>query len=367
MKKVLLLSLMLGVAPAALADYRMTPREAVYYWANQGSVKNLKALQKSGYSLDMPDKNGKQAVCEAVDKNDVKAFKTLQKAGANMNVFCLYNMSQEKRYEFNQAYYGLPLVVPAMTESMLTEEEGTSPKFVPIVSEIRNTPSQDTLPVSDSVQFKQESYEKPESITEEKDKYVDISAEDQTTTDSVVFKPYVAANLFYGKGKADLEALGATKNSYRISDETPGLALAFGTKFYDFRAELALQGNTGFDKSVIDGAVKAKVQNYAGFLNLYYDIPTGTALTPYIGGGVGLAHNKATLKDSFVKYHNSNSYFAWQLAAGLNYALTDNLVADLGYRYTDYGKVNVVNENGVKYRVNDIRMHNVTLGLRYEM
>ena len=108
MKKIFLLSLMLGVAPVALADYRMTPREAIYYWASQGHVKNLKALQKSGYSLDMPDAHGKQAVCEAVDKNDVQAFKTLQKAGANMNVFCLYDMPQEKRYEFNQAYYGLP-------------------------------------------------------------------------------------------------------------------------------------------------------------------------------------------------------------------------------------------------------------------
>lgn len=365
MKKILLVSLMLGVAPVALADYRMTPREAVYYWASQGNVKNLKALQKSGYSLDMPDNNGRQAVCEAVDKNDVKAFKTLKKAGANMNVFCLYNMSQEKRYEFNQAYYGLPLVVPVMTESMLTEEVVQNPAYIADTNEIKNKPAQDILPVSEAIQFKQEAYEEPASETEDVE-FEDIASDGQLK-ESVVFKPYVAVNLFYGKGKADLEASAAAKKSYHISDGVPGLALAFGTKIHDFRAELAVQGNTGFSKNIIDGAVKAKVQNYAGFFNLYYDIPTNTALTPYVGAGIGLAHNKATLNDSYVKYHNSNSSLAWQLAAGLNYALTDNWVADLGYRYTDYGKVNVVNENGVKYKVDDIRIHNVTLGLRYEM
>ena len=342
---------MLGVAPVALADYRMTPREAIYYWASQGNQKNLKALQKSGYSLDMPDARGNQAICEAVEKNDVKAFKTLQKAGANMNVFCLYNVSAEKRYEFNQAYYGLPLVVPAMTKTMLEEEIEPLPKAV----ETAQTPTPPSVE-EDSVQFISGSYTEPEQEVAE------------TSEGSVVFKPYVAANLFYGRSKSKLLAEGdAQKHSYHSSDDVPGMALAFGTKIHDFRAELAIQGHMKASDKIIDGLVKNSTQTYAGFLNLYYNIPTGIALTPYIGAGVGLAHNKATLTDDIVKYSKSDWSFAWQLAAGLNYAITDNWVADLGYRYTDYGKVNIVKENGIKYTTDNIRMHNVTLGLRYEM
>lgn len=351
MKKLFLLSLMLGVSTVSLADYRMTPREAVYYWAGQGHLKNLKALQKSGYSLDMPDAHGKQAICEAVDKNDVKAFKTLQKAGANMNVFCLYNVTAEKRYEFNQVYYGVPLVLPVMTESMLEDETTLLPKAV---TEIQPAQEKEVLPAIDSVQYTEESYT-PSSDIEEK------------AAESLVFKPYVAMNLFYGREKSKLKTSGQQKASYHMSDNVPGLALAFGTKLSNFRAELAVQGHTKASEKVIDGAIKNKTQTYAGFLNAYYDIPTGIALTPYIGAGIGLAHSKSTLTNDVVKYSNSNTSFAWQLAAGLNYALTDNWVADLGYRYTNYGKVNLVNENGVKYKVDDIRIHNVTLGLRYEI
>ena len=351
MKKVFLLSLMLGVSTVSLADYRMTPREAVYYWASQGHLKNLKALQKSGYSLDMPDAHGKQAICEAVDKNDVKAFKTLQKAGANMNVFCLYNISQEKRYEFNQAYYGLPLVIPAMTENMLEEESISLP---PPTTEVQPIQQDISVPAIDPVQYTEESYT-PSLDTKEKE------------TESLVFKPYIAMNLFYGKEKSKLKISGSQKKSYHMSDSVPGLALAFGTKFSNFRAELSVQGHSKTSDNVIDASVKSKTQIYAGLINAYYDIPTSIALTPYIGAGFGLAHNKSTLTNDVVKYSNSNTSFAWQLAAGLNYALTDKWIADLGYRYTNYGKVNVVNENGVKYKVDDIRIHNITLGLRYEM
>ena len=360
MKRYILLPLMLGIVPMALADYRMTPREAVYYWASKGNVKNLNALKKSGYSLDMPDARGKQAVCEAVEKNDVKAFKTLKKAGANMNVFCLYNMSQEKRYEFNQAYYGLPLVVPVMGKKMLEEDDIQS--MVPVNVQVEEA----SLSVNDSTQ----SVAEPSAIVEETESFEvqeekDLDQEDRSG--SVVFKPYIAANLFYGKGKADVEASAFGKRSSHVSDGIPGLALAFGAKISDFRAEFAVQGHTKLSDNVFDGYVKSKTQTYAGFLNAYYDIQTGTKLTPYIGAGIGLAHNKSSLSDDVLKYSNSNWSFAWQLAAGLNYPLTDSLVADLGYRYTDYGKVNIVNENGVKYRVNDIQVHNVTLGLRYEM
>lgn len=92
--------------------------------------------------------------------------------------------------------------------------------------------------------------------------------------------------------------------------------------------------------------------------NVWFDIPTGSAMTPYIGGGLGTA---------FVKYANATNYLddvsgkstgrnshtshnanlAWQLGTGINYAVTSNLAIDIGYRYLDMGKAKSDNTIGV--------------------
>ena len=64
MQKLLFLFLVIGIAPVALADNQMSLREKIYSYASQGDLIKLKNLQKSGYSLDMPDSKGQQAVCE---------------------------------------------------------------------------------------------------------------------------------------------------------------------------------------------------------------------------------------------------------------------------------------------------------------
>ncbi len=352
-KKIFILCSVLAVISSAQAGYRMTPREAIYYWASQGHLKNLKALQKSGYSLDMPDSRGYQAICEAVERKNVKAFRTLKKAGAKMNVFCLYNVSQEQRQEFEKSYNALSPVIPVMTEDMLKEDgaEATDAKTVSqdLGVKVSNTDFLDTSNITIS---QNESSENLHSKDE---------------TESIVFKPYISAGLFYGTSKSSLMVSGQQKGKYHVSDKVPGMMLAFGAKIFNFRTELAFQGHAEATDKVIDNAVKNRLQTYAGFINAFYDIPTGIALTPYVGAGIGMAHNKTTLSDNVIKYSNSNWSFAWQLALGLNYPLTENLIADLGYRYTDYGRVNLVNENGIKYKNDDIRMHNIMLGLRYEM
>lgn len=38
------------------------------------------------------------------------------------------------------------------------------------------------------------------------------------------------------------------------------------------------------------------VRNQNVMLNAYYDFNTGTKFTPYVGGGIGLAHLKASSK-----------------------------------------------------------------------
>ena len=88
------------------------------------------------------------------------------------------------------------------------------------------------------------------------------------------------------------------------------------------------------------------------FLNAYFDIPTGTSFTPYIGGGLGMAFNYTSFKFSnphTVAPQNTDDIslskhattFAWNVGAGLSYAFTENVAADLGYRFiaTGYNEV----------------------------
>jgi opacity protein-like surface antigen len=78
------------------------------------------------------------------------------------------------------------------------------------------------------------------------------------------------------------------------------------------------------------------------FFNAYFDIHTGTPLTPYIGGGLGMAFNYTELKyedntgmsDSRSRHDTT---FAWNAGAGVSYAFTENVAADLGYRFIGTG------------------------------
>ena len=71
-------------------------------------------------------------------------------------------------------------------------------------------------------------------------------------------------------------------------------------------------------------------------VNVLYDIDTGGAVTPYVGGGAGLARVTGTLTDLCLcgggTYTQSALVPAGQLAGGLKVALDDTVSLDLGYR-----------------------------------
>lgn len=74
-------------------------------------------------------------------------------------------------------------------------------------------------------------------------------------------------------------------------------------------------------------------------LNGYWDLETGSPIVPYFGGGIGFANvsaNNVKVFDdlgmvSFVD--DDDNVFAYQLAAGIAFALNPVMTLDLGYRY----------------------------------
>jgi opacity protein-like surface antigen len=128
----------------------------------------------------------------------------------------------------------------------------------------------------------------------------------------------------------------------------------------------------------------ADIESWVGLFNAYIDIGTWCGLTPYVGGGVGMASVSVLgLKDVNVPNlgvafgrDNTEYNFAWALYAGMSYDVTDRFTLDLGYRYLDLGdarsgEVNAYNGDpdghysGLEIR--DITSHDLMLSARFAL
>jgi len=138
---------------------------------------------------------------------------------------------------------------------------------------------------------------------------------------------------------------------------------------------------TGNNAGPGTGVFSAKMNIHTLFANFYYDIKTGTAFTPYVGAGLGVAwidQKVSGLMPSTVAGGSSwaatddksttTTNFAWNVGAGVGYSMTDNIIVDLGYRYTDFGDgKKFSNAAGtLNFQVKDITAHEALVGLRYQ-
>lgn len=117
-----------------------------------------------------------------------------------------------------------------------------------------------------------------------------------------------------------------------------------GYRFNDnIRADVRF--DYGGEYSVAPGA-DMSVSTVLG--NLYFDIPTETAFTPYVGAGVG--YGWASIDND-----NDEDGLAYGLMAGVGVDLTDNVTLDVGYRFRD-----------VMVSGSDPMEHQILTGLRFE-
>jgi outer membrane immunogenic protein len=91
-------------------------------------------------------------------------------------------------------------------------------------------------------------------------------------------------------------------------------------------------------------------------------------ILPYITGGAALANYKFT--PTFVgtgTLPNSSTHASWTIGAGVDYAITHNLIAGVEYRYADYGKkkYDISGFPAFESRV-DLKTHDVRLRLSYK-
>lgn len=96
--------------------------------------------------------------------------------------------------------------------------------------------------------------------------------------------------------------------------------------------------------TVQGGVIDANNSTFAVMANVWYDIDIGRKWTPYIGGGAGWARRDVdgAFITTFTNFNLSTyghafsvseSGFAWQLGAGINYEIQDGVRLGVGYRY----------------------------------
>ena len=171
-------------------------------------------------------------------------------------------------------------------------------------------------------------------------------------------------------------------NLFTSQNEDLGTGSAFGFsvgKYLtdSFRLELEATKRAGYEYDArfttagfTTATLGAKIQTEALFINGFYDFQpftmSNTAITPYLGGGVGISRNKMkTIVERVNGFPNgvtiggnTINQFAYKLSAGTLVSLTEQLSLDVNYQYVNLGAFKgdtEVNFNGVRLPATDLQ------------
>ncbi|MDT8440279.1 MAG: outer membrane beta-barrel protein [Desulfuromonadales bacterium] len=87
------------------------------------------------------------------------------------------------------------------------------------------------------------------------------------------------------------------------------------------------------DSPLVDGS-RADLTLSSVLLNLYYDIPVSSPVTPYVGAGAGVAWVELDdLRIVGQKQSDEDRVLAGQIGAGVRFPLCRHALVDFGYRY----------------------------------
>ena len=149
---------------------------------------------------------------------------------------------------------------------------------------------------------------------------------------------------------------GSVVNAFDVtnySQNTVGGGIYAGYDFYSLNQvplrteiEYAIRTNSTTSWNLKNGNSAADLKGTWGlqtlFLNAYWDFHNSTAFTPYVGAGLGMGFIKSKYEIEIAGVGNEsttsmNTVFAWNAGAGVSYAFTDNISADLAYRFVGLG------------------------------
>lgn len=201
-----------------------------------------------------------------------------------------------------------------------------------------------------------------------------------------------AQSGFYLKGGVGLNNIKTAKFSnhdfegrVKLSDSFPLIEAGIGYKFDNgIRVESVIDYYFLFRTSEISRNPNQDIFKISGktkadslMFNIYKDIVTINKFTPFVGGGIGLAHLKesaggyAISRDDNVIYpldkiSKKRNQFAYKLTLGSDIKLSDNINGEISYNYFNLGSNKRKIIGGIQNIGNrTYEIHNITLGMRF--
>ncbi|MCL2473880.1 MAG: outer membrane beta-barrel protein [Alphaproteobacteria bacterium] len=197
--------------------------------------------------------------------------------------------------------------------------------------------------------------------------------------------PYVSAKISGGAAsitnhKGDAYTSGVhvahtdfkNKNSGFIGGKfAAGIGIPSKIGIFRFEGEYGIKGGNEWSE-LEAGIYKANTDigtTHTFFANAYYDMRATKNLRPYLGAGLGFTSYEFKFVYPDINYTMSSTMmnFAWNVGAGIAYEITNNIIIDLSYRFTDYGTAKVddfLAPDILKMKAK-MHSHEALLGMRY--
>jgi len=144
----------------------------------------------------------------------------------------------------------------------------------------------------------------------------------------------------------------------------------FGLTFGKKMDQMRLEGEVSYGRNEVDSvdgisipsgySIETSLLNF--MFNGYYDFKSGNALTPYLTAGAGFSRVEADINLAPViddKY--DDTVFAYQLGAGVGYAMSEILTLDFRYRFLGTADPEFSYPGGTAEA--EIFSHNLTVGI----
>lgn len=162
---------------------------------------------------------------------------------------------------------------------------------------------------------------------------------------------------------------------YAIAGFRPEVSVGYRTASVDSVTLTKVEGLPAEALKPVNDALAGEAAKLSGSVSsidvavsVYYDIDTGSEIAPYIGvgGGVSQVTVKAeqALRPDLV-LDDSLLAGSFQAAAGIGYAVTEDLTVALGYRLIGTLEGNLSKYDTTKRKTAMTLNHNIELGLRY--
>jgi len=165
------------------------------------------------------------------------------------------------------------------------------------------------------------------------------------------------ASKTFNTGETSFILASGTPRALQNEDLGTGSAFGFSIGKYlndSFRLELEAIKRTGYEYDaraipIPTFTYKAKIQTEALFINGFYDFQpftmSNTAITPYLGGGVGISRNKmgtTVFRNNGIPSGSTIdgdtiNQFTYKLSAGTLVSITEQLSLDVNYQYVNLG------------------------------